>query len=163
MTSQERHDRLISYAKAPDLMREALKVFPHDMWNYKPNPDRWSIHEIIVHVTDSEANSYIRWRRFLAESGMSVIAYDQDRWAERLHYQAQNVEDALALFALLRKANVGLIKAAPREAWETHTIEHPEVGTLSMDRYLEICERHVPGHLRQMEDVYHHWKEHRRR
>jgi len=39
------------------------------MWQYRPAPDRWTIHEIVVHIADSEANSYIRCRRCLAEKG----------------------------------------------------------------------------------------------
>ncbi len=162
MTSQERHDRLTSYAKAPELLRDALKKFPRDMWNFKPDPNRWSIHEIVVHLTDSEANCYVRCRRFVAEPGTSVMAYDQDKWAEKLNYHAQNLEDALTLFGLLRKSNAAVLKSASREAWETHTIEHPEAGTMSMDRFLEIYERHTLGHIRQMEDNHRLWKEHRK-
>ena len=35
-------------------------------------PDRWSIHEIILHLADSEATCYVRCRHFIAEPGSSV-------------------------------------------------------------------------------------------
>jgi uncharacterized damage-inducible protein DinB len=57
MNSKERHSKIAAYGAAHDLLMGALKQFPKEMWQYKPGPERWSIHEIIVHLADSEANS----------------------------------------------------------------------------------------------------------
>lgn len=82
MTSDERFRKIESYGAAHDLFgRGALARFPRAMWHYRPAPDRWTIHEIVVHITDSEANSYIRCRRLLAEPGSAVLGYDEARWA----------------------------------------------------------------------------------
>jgi len=62
------------------------------MWQYKPGPDRWSIHEIIVHLADSEANSYIRCRRFIAERGSRVMGYDENRWGNSLNYHGRSLK-----------------------------------------------------------------------
>ena len=40
----------------------ALTQFPREMRQWKPAPDQWSIHEVIVHLADSEANGYARCR-----------------------------------------------------------------------------------------------------
>jgi hypothetical protein len=80
MTPQERKSKIRSYGKAYTELKQALRKFPKRMWKYKPAPERWSIHEIIVHLADSEANSYIRCRRFIAEPGKQVFGYDQDVW-----------------------------------------------------------------------------------
>lgn len=60
MAPSERHSKIIAYGQAYELLSAALKQFPREMWQYKPGPERWSIHEIMVHLADSEANSYIR-------------------------------------------------------------------------------------------------------
>jgi hypothetical protein len=62
MTPAERHSKIALYQEADELLTSALNQFPKEMWQYKPGPDRWSLHEIIVHIADSEANSYIRCR-----------------------------------------------------------------------------------------------------
>ena len=90
MNAEQRKPKLESYARAADLLAEALEGFPQQMWQYKPGPDRWSIHEIILHIADSEANSYIRCRCFLAEPGKSIMAYDENRWAVSLRYHDQS-------------------------------------------------------------------------
>ena len=124
MTKQERTQLIESYGKAYDTLVAALQEFPKEMWQWKPSPEKWSIHEIIVHIADSEANSYIRCRRFVAEPGSAVLGYDQDKWAAALNYHEQSTDDALQLFKYLRKASYDLIKNIPDEVWETATVVH---------------------------------------
>jgi hypothetical protein len=145
-----------AYREAYELLAGALKQFPKEMWQYKPGPDRWSIHEIIVHITDSEANSYIRCRRFIAESGKSVMAYDENRWADLLNYHGQNPEDALELFRLLRRMSHRLIKDLPDAVW-SNTVDHPENGIMTMDDWLNVYTNHIPDHIQQMEATHAAW------
>src|SRR4051794_27667125 len=110
MTSEERAKMIESYGRAYDTLVEGLKQFPREMWHFKPSPDYWSVHELVVHITDSEANSYVRARRFIAEPGQPVMAYDESGWAKALNYDEQSPEDALELFRWLRGNTYKLIK-----------------------------------------------------
>ncbi len=83
MTPEERTLKIESYGAAYERLVAALARFPRSMWQFRPAPDRWTIHEIIVHITDSEANSYVRCRRLLAEPGGMVLGYDEAGWAQR--------------------------------------------------------------------------------
>lgn len=157
MTGAERKQKIESYGQAPEMLEEALKQFPKEMWQFKPAPDRWSVHEILVHLADSEANSYIRARRFVAEPGQTVMAYDQDAWAKKLDYHAQSTDEAIALFRALRKSTYNFIRALPDAAW-SHTVQHPESGTMTFDRWLDIYDRHTPGHIAQMQKNLEAWK-----
>src|SRR5665647_790977 len=93
---------LLSYLQGIDEFINVLPEFPKKMWDYKPAPNRWSIKEIILHMADSEANSYVRCRKIIAENGSNVLVYDQDKWAENLKYKDQNIEVSLELFKQLR-------------------------------------------------------------
>ena len=86
MKHHQRLQKIESYGAAYKKLVEALKQFPHEMWQFRPTPERWTIHEIIVHIADSEANSYVRCRRFIAEPGKEVMGYDEEGWAKRLNY-----------------------------------------------------------------------------
>jgi hypothetical protein len=158
MTPAERQQKIAAYGQAYELLAGALKRFPRNMWMYKPGPERWSIHEILVHIADSEANSYIRCRRFIAEPGQTVMAYDENRWADRLNYHDQDPEDALELFRLLRRMSHHLIKNLPDEAWAS-TINHSENGIITMDDWLNVYCNHVPEHIRQMKATHAAWLE----
>lgn len=77
--SEQRLHKIESYGNAHAELVAALQRFPRDMWTFKPSPDRWSIHEIVIHIADSEANSYVRCRRFIAEPDTDLMAYDEMR------------------------------------------------------------------------------------
>jgi hypothetical protein len=156
MNHDERAAKIESYGAAYDFLVAALARFPHAMWQYRPAPDRWTIHEIIVHITDSEANSYVRCRRLLAEPGSVVLGYDEAEWARALNYHAQSTDDALQLFQWLRRTSYDLIKDAPEAVW-SHTVEHTESGLMTMEDWLDTYERHVREHVEQMEEVYQDW------
>jgi hypothetical protein len=156
VTAQQRKQKVESYGQATQTLSDGLKQFPREMWSFKP-ASGWSIHEIICHITDSEANSYVRCRRFIAEPGSGVYGYNTDKWADALNYQGQSVEDMLALFELLRRNSYLLIRGLPDSVWSS-TVEHSESGTMAMDAWLDIYERHVREHLQQMNEVYDEWK-----
>lgn len=160
MDSETRRRKLESYGKAYDRLVEALNGFPREMWTFKPS-DGWSIKEIIVHISDGEANGYIRLRKLLAEPGETIGLYDQPGWARNLRYQEQSADEALEVFKYLRRSNYNLIKAIPDEAWANNTVQHPERGTVTLDWFLETYENHIPTHIRQMEDVYAQWRQSR--
>ncbi len=156
MTPEERKQKIEAYGNAVVLLEDALKKFPREMWQWKPAPDRWSIHEILIHLADSESNAYLRARRFLAEPGQPVMAYDQDLWARKLNYHAQSTDDALALLRLVRRMTYNLIKSQPDDVW-SRTALHPEHSNYTFERWLEIYSRHVHGHIDQMKKNHTAW------
>ena len=113
MTPEERQEKIALYGRAHALLTTALKEFPREMWQFRPTPDRWTIHEIVIHIADSEANSFARGRKFIAEPGATVMAYDESQWAKALRYHAQSPEDALELFKWLRLTSDQLIRSLP--------------------------------------------------
>ena len=157
MTVDERQQRIESYGAAADRLSDALKGFPRQMWKYKPGPQRWSIHETLLHIVDSEANSYIRCRCFLAEPGKSIMAYDEDQWAVSLSYHDQSADEALVLFRLLRTMSYRLIVSLPDDAW-SNTVHHPENGEMRLDDWLTIYRNHVDEHIEQMTATHHAWQ-----
>jgi hypothetical protein len=127
------------------------------MWQFRPSTGSWTIHEIIIHIADSEVNSYVRCRRLLAEPGSAVLGYDEMRWARELAYHEQDPQDALELFRLLRRLSHRLIQNQPAEVW-AHTIHHSENGRMTMDDWLDVYEGHIPDHVEQMNGIYEIWK-----
>lgn len=156
MTPEERQQQLDLYRRAYDLLSATVNEYPASMWQFRPAPGRWTIHEILVHITDSEANSYVRCRRLLAEPGSVVLGYDEALWAVKLDYHAQDPQVALQTFRWLRQATYALLKDLPPAAWQ-NTIYHSENGVMSLDDWLGVYARHIPDHIAQMEAVYVDW------
>ena len=156
--SVERNQKIESYGAAYQQLTAALDRFPREMWQFRPAPDCWTIHEIIVHITDSEVNSYVRCRRCIAEPGSAVLGYDEGKWTHELNYHAQSASDALELFKWLRCLSYNLIRYLPEATW-ANTIDHSENGLMTLDDWLGVYERHIPVHIDQMQANYDNWLE----
>ena len=156
MIRDERGQVLESFGRAPVLLSTILRQLPKKMWLYKPSPDRWSIHEIIVHLADSEASSYVRCRHQIAEPGVAIPEFDPDKWAATLGYFHQSTREALEIIRRLRKMTYSLIVTLPEVVW-LHTLEHPQEGKISLEKWIERQERHIPHHIDQMKQNYRDW------
>ena len=155
--SDDRQSRIKTYGAAYGELTAALAHYPRDMWQYRSTVDPWTIHEIVVHITDSEANSFIRLRRLVAEPGQGVMAYDENAWAQQLAYHSQSPDDALQLFHWLRHNSFMLLQSLPEAAW-AHTILHPENGPMTMDDWLSVYARHISDHVAQMDRILADWQ-----
>lgn len=157
MTHETRHQKIESYRNAHSQLVEALEQFPREMWQFRDEHGCWSIHEHIIHITDSEANSYIRCRRLIAEPGRTLMDYDENRWATALDYHDQDIDDTLNLFKWLRGKSYALIKSLPESAW-ANTAYHPENGDTTLDDWLDTYEAHVREHLEYMQQNLEAWQ-----
>ncbi len=152
-----RHELIESFATGPARFQAALEPLPREMWQFKPSPTAWSVHEIIIHMPDSEASAYVRCRKIIAESGVSVDVYDQDLWAARLHYHELSTDTALTLFRALRAMTVEVLRNVEATTWNNH-INHPEDGRVTLERWLEMYSRHVDKHISQMQRNLEAWR-----
>ncbi len=157
MTPEERLQKIESYGSAHAQLVEALKEFPEEMRQWRDEHGCWSVHEHIIHVTDSEVNSYVRCRRLVAEQGGTIMAYDENRWASLLNYHEHSMDDALALFKLLRQQSYALIKALPEPVW-AHTAVHSEDGEMSLEDWLDTYVRHILEHIGYMRENLEAWR-----
>ena len=66
-----------------------MSALPKEMWLFRDEHGCWSVHEHLIHIADSEVNSYIRCRRLIAEPGKELMAYDENVWADSLRYHEQ--------------------------------------------------------------------------
>ena len=156
MTPERRTRKIESYGKGYEQLTVAMEKFPKEMWTFRDEHGCWSIHEHLIHITDSEVNSYIRCRRLVAEPGLSLMAYDENRWADALLYHDQDIEDTMELFKWLRHKTFTLIRTLPDSAW-SNTAYHPENGDMTLDDWLNVYERHVPEHVHSMQENYDAW------
>ena len=157
MAPEARQLKIESYGRAYETLVAGLRQFPQEMWDFRDEHGCWSIREHLVHIADSEANSYIRCRRFIAEPGQPLMAYDENGWAASLGYPGQDTQQCLELFRLLRQQTYTLIKTLPENAW-ANVCYHPENGDMTLDDWLAVYEAHIPEHLGFMQENDDAWR-----
>ena len=141
------------------VLREMPSALPRAITGLSPQqlgqPEqqgKWSIGQILQHLADSEVVWAWRMRVILAQDRPRLTGYDQDLWAERLHYEQADPSDALELFALLRRANLRLMEgASPADL--TRVGVHAERGEESLEHLLRLYAGHDLLHLRQVDRV----------
>lgn len=156
MENESRGKELEAFARGPVLLAEALRKCPRKMWLYRPSQDRWSIHEIILHLADSEAEGYILCRQFIAEPGSTAQVYDAATWASSLGYFHQSTKEALGLIVRLRRMTHRVLQYIPEQVW-SHSVRHLKKGMLSLDEWLEIQAQHIPHHAGQIHQNHFLW------
>jgi hypothetical protein len=159
MNPQERDEKIDLYGRGFDLLLETLQDIPPEIWNFKPEPTEWSVHEILVHLADSESNAALRARKLIVEPGGTLMGYDQDKWTRELDYHDQSYEDALEIVRLVRKTTYALLKKQPGEVFD-HWVKHPEYEEpYTFAQWIDIYSAHIPGHIEQIRNNYKIWRD----
>ena len=156
MNDRERLELLQQYDRGPHLLSDALVQFPRHMWKYKPAPDKWSIHEVVIHLADSEVESHVRLRMILAEPGTTIPNHDEHQWSVALNYLLSDVDEALTTIRHIRRLNWKLLNAVPEQAWLNYCV-HSVRGKIRLEDWLTTYVAHIPHHIQQLERVHDHW------
>ena len=108
--------------------------------------------QVLQHLADSEVVWAWRMRLILAQDRPVITGYDQDLWAERLHYEDADPADALDTFAVLRRAKLRVLeRASPQELKRVGV--HAERGEESLEHLRRLYAGHDMVHLRQIERI----------
>jgi hypothetical protein len=159
MNKEERDEKIELYGRGFLMLIETLKDIPREMWKFKPEPSEWSVHEVLIHLADSESNAALRARKLIVEPGGAIMGYDQDQWTIGLDYHDQSYDDALDIVRLARKTTYALLKKQSDDVF-THTVKHPEYDEpYTFEKWLDIYSNHIPGHIEQIQNNYKIWKD----
>jgi hypothetical protein len=138
------------YERGPAVLNAALAKIPQDAMQWRPAPDKWSAHEVIVHCADSETNAHGRIRYVLAEEQPVIQGYDQARWATTLDYHSLPLAPALATVTAVRANTTALLRRLTDADW-ARVGTHTESGRYGAEDWLTLYAEHLEIHARQLE------------
>jgi hypothetical protein len=131
-------------ARVSDLRRLAL-VTPE-------GGSRWSVLQVLEHLTDHEMIVGVRIRMILAHDEPEIQPFDQDLWATRLHWRDREVAETLEDFRALRTRNVRLVRSLSEAELERAGI-HRERGRETVRHFIQLTAGHDQAHLNQIERI----------
>ena len=119
----------------------------------KSDHEGWTPRQVIHHMADSEAQSFSRLRRLIAEPGSTIQGYDEAKWANSstLGYSELPVANSLEIIAAVRKASYELVKRLTPEQLEITGV-HSESGSYSVLQWIETYSRHPIDHSNQIKN-----------
>jgi hypothetical protein len=116
-------------------------------------PGKWSIHDVVQHLTDAETAFLWRTRLICAEEREPVLqGYDQDQWAAKLRYHDAPFDEVLEELIVLRRRNLRLLRSlGPEEL--ARAGKHVERGRESLAFMLPLMAGHDLVHRRQLDRI----------
>jgi len=142
-------DPFQAQAATPGKLRRLLRGLSRAQLLRRPAPGKWSIHELVCHLADTEVANAWRYRKVLAEGAIGETAWNQDRWAAKHDYRRQSLRLALEQFTVLRARDLALLAVVGRKAWARKST-HPTLPGLSAADMLTHLAHHDANHLGQI-------------
>jgi len=139
-----------AYEKATNEFLAIAKNVPESKLDVCVGED-WSSRQVIHHCADSEAQSYARLRRLVAEPGSGIQGYDEGAWAKNptLGYTDMPVQVSIDVFTAVRAGSLAIIKRLQPEQLKNFCI-HSEAGEFTLERWLQVYTRHAIEHADQI-------------
>jgi hypothetical protein len=135
----------------PEILRGLIVELSDEDARWKPAPHRFSIAEVLAHLSHSEGHCYrARVDRFLAEEMPEFEPDDAQMYLEL--YKNRDPEEDLAHFEDQRETNIELLRGLSVDVGSRKAI-HRVVGEITLSQMLHEWALHDLGHLRQIAEL----------
>jgi hypothetical protein len=111
-------------------------------------PGKWSVREIVHHLSDSEMVASVRLRRIVAEDRPGIRPSDMGGYARRLFYD-RPIQNSLELFRVVRLSTAEILDRMTDTEWAREGIQS-DGGRFSAAKWLEIFSQHAQTHADQI-------------
>jgi uncharacterized damage-inducible protein DinB len=136
-----------TYAAGAGWLRQAISGLSTPQLHATPIPGKWSMQQLVVHVTDADLVMTDRMKRVIAEDEPALLAFDEEKWLARLQYSHQRAEEAAGLFEINRIVFTRVLRHLPDEAFSRVGI-HSQRGRQTLADILTFSTTHLEHHLK---------------
>ncbi len=115
-----------------------------------PNEDEWSLHQIMSHVRDTEAQVFAyRVGLILAsETPPTVQNFDQEAWMREHYTPSEPLKEIVSEFRSARRKLVKLLRNTRDSDWKRYAI-HPLYGNIPIEYIALHTYAHTLEHVQQ--------------
>src|ERR687887_2746171 len=114
----------------PEILRGLMTELTEEDARWKPTPDRFSVAEVLAHLSHSEGHCYrMRLDRFMAETRPEFEPDDAQMYLDL--YRGADPEEAFDHFEQQRETNIEYLRDLPSGAGVRVAL-HREAGQITM-------------------------------
>jgi hypothetical protein len=129
-----------------------LRAIPEERASFRYQAGKWSIRELVGHITDSERVFSYR-ALFFARGGKAELPpFDQDEFVAHAAAERVALSGLVDQFEALRQSNVLLFRQLPPDAWMRSGIASGV--RVSVRGLAYVTAGHVRHHMRVLRDRY---------
>ena len=142
LSDARRNELIGQIAEAPAKFRAALTGLSDQQLDTPYREGGWTVRQVAHHLPESHMNAYIRFKLALTEDFPTIKPYDEKRWAETPDTKAS----VAASIEALHVRWVTMLKALTAADLK-RKLKHPELGEVTLERYLGLYAWHGRHHV----------------
>jgi DinB superfamily len=120
--------------------------------SFRYAPGKWSIKEVIGHLTDAERIMSDRALRIGRGDPTPLPGFDENAYVPAMEADARAVADLVSEWSAVRRATVALFQGLPRAAWARRGVANGSVVSVRALAY--IVAGHERHHLETLRNRY---------
>jgi hypothetical protein len=145
-------DPIATLAELPASIERETAGLTDEVLRQPEMAGKWAILQVVEHLADNEMIMGYRMRMILASDVPDIQPYDQEQWADKLHWFERSLADSVTDLSGLRGRNLRLIRSL--SAGEMKRVgRHRERGDESVERLVWITAAHDIAHVAQIRRI----------
>lgn len=124
-----------------------------DHCTWKPQPEKWSILEVLHHLYDEEREDFkLRIQYTLEDPEKAWIPINPQQWVIDRKYNEQKLEEVTNMLFKEREKSISWLKSLESVNW-SNIHNHPKIGSISAGDLLSSWVAHDFLHIRQIINI----------
>lgn len=114
--SKVKEDNILTALKAnTQLLESFLKSIPQDKGDYAYAPGKWTIKQLIIHISDAERIFSYRALRFARGDAQQPLPFEEDDYAKNSNADKRTLSSVIEELLAIRKATTLLFESFSEE------------------------------------------------
>lgn len=151
----KQHTQLVDRLEtSADELAQVLAQLPQDQIMQEPADGEWSLHKIMSHIRDTEAQVFAYRVGLILKSDTppSVANFDQEEWMTDHYSPQESLKDIVSEFRAARRKLVKALRGTRDSDWKRYAI-HPMYGNIPIEYIATHSYAHTLEHLKQLLDA----------
>jgi hypothetical protein len=136
-----------------DRVAALARGIPEEQAHWRPDPESWSILEVICHLADEEELDFpVRLRMILEKSDKSWPPIDPEGWVSEHAYDEQDLYESLNRYMTLRNESLAWLDSVEDPNWDA--VYQAPFGEIRAGDMFVSWVTHDVLHLRQLVELH---------
>ncbi|MEN1786445.1 MAG: DinB family protein [Bacteroidota bacterium] len=144
---------IVDQLRGHKLLFKQLLLCEAEQELFKPDANTWCLLQVACHLLDEETKDFkVRIQKALFEPGQLLVPIHPELWPVQHTYMDQDYKTTVAAFLNARQQSVDWLQSLKDPQW-TQTAIHPDLGSVSAQRFLSNWLAHDYLHIRQINAI----------